>query len=331
MDRLTVLFAATTVAFGATSAWFAQQLFAERQQAASLAERIVALESARDQVSGRPMARANSTPADHPEPSGVPGVPGGPDASRAPPGSRGAFERLNQFRSAEAQLLRNAQYRERWLAMTTLQLQRTYADLRRLLGLSDTEYASFLATMAQFELEQTLRNFEAPLEKRTDLARRLASAQQTLADMQAARRQALRDALGEAQYRQWVDHERTAPGREELERWRMELAVAGQPLTPGQAEGLLPILVEHQRRINALPIDAALVARALATSGDASSALVESERHIASRAEINAWLGDTLRGVLTVEQRDLMTSDGQREIELSRAQLELNRLRLEGG
>lgn len=326
MERLTVLFAATTLALGATSAWLSQQLSSERRQAASLAERAASLESAGVRGGDQPVPGANPTHADG---AAASGLPAGPDASRAHPAGSDALQRLAQLRINESRLLRDPRYRERWLAWMSLRLRASYADLQRSLGLSDTEYESFLATLAHFELEQTLRSYDVPLDKHLDPAERLAAARQAIADKQTARRQVLRDSLGEARFRQWVDHERTAEGRQDLERWRIELAVAGQPLTPDQAQDLLPVLVEYQRRVNALPNDAALAARALANSVDASSAIVDSERHISSRAEINAWLGDALSGVLTMEQRDLITSAGQREIELSRAQLELNRLRLE--
>lgn len=326
MDRLTVMLATTTLVFGATTAWLAKQLSSERQHSASVSERMVELESARDRASGRPMPGADSTSAADGGPSDLPAEPNAP---RSHAGRAGAVEAFTQFRLSEAQRLRSPRYRESWLAMTALSLRRTYPDLQRILGLSEAEYADFLETMAQFELELTLRNYELALENRRDLAERLTASHRALTEAQDARRLALRDALGETRFQQWIDHQRTAQGRQELERWRIELAVAGQPLTQDQAQDLLPILVEHQKRSNALPNDAALIARALVNSADASSALVESERHIASRAEINEWLGDALIGVLTAEQRDLMTRSGQREIELSRAQLELNRLRLE--
>jgi hypothetical protein len=210
----------------------------------------------------------------------------------------------------------------------TLHLRRTYADLQRLLGLSDAEYADLMATMAQLELEQALRSWEVPQDQNLDLATRVAAARQQSMNVETARRQVLRDALGESKYRQWIDYQRTADGRQELERWRIELATAGLSLTPNQAQDLLPILVEHQQRIAALPPPAVALARAHATSAGASSALQEAERDIASRADINAWLGDAVTGILTAEQRELITASGNSDIELRRAQLELDRLRI---
>jgi hypothetical protein len=46
-----------------------------------------------------------------------------------------------------------------------------------------------------------------------------------------------------------------------------------------------------------------------------------------SEADINAWLGDAVAGILTAEQRELVTARGNSEIELRRAQLKLDRLR----
>ena len=319
MDRLTALFATTTIALGFTSVWFAWQLSAERERAAKL-------ESALDRVAGNAAPEAHSSSAVDPDPSGTPAEP---DSFQTAPQRHDADQWLARFRVNEAKLLRNTLYRERWLTMRTLQLRRTYTDLQGLLGLSDVEYADFLATIAQFELEQTLRNYEAPLEQGLDTAGRIAAARQQAASTETARRQALRDALGDSQYRRWLDYQRTAEGRQELERWRIQLSTAGLSLTADQAQDLLPILVEHQQRITALPNPAVVLARAQATSTGASSALQEAERDIASRADINAWLGDALIGILTAEQRELMTATGNYEIELRRAQLELARLRIE--
>lgn len=94
-----------------------------------LAERVAVLETSPEPLSGSREAEADPTPA----------------AAR--------------LRVNEAKLLRDTQYRERWLLWMTLHLRRTYADLQRLLGLPDAEYANFLATMAQLELEQALRSW----------------------------------------------------------------------------------------------------------------------------------------------------------------------------
>jgi hypothetical protein len=325
MDRRAKLFAATTVTLGVTSAWLALQLSNERERAAMLAERVAVLEASREPLSGSREAEADTTPATDRDPSATPAEP---DSSQIALQRRDTEAWLARFRANQAKLLRNTLYRERWLTMRTLQLRRTYTDLQGILGLSDVEYANFLATIAQFELEQTLRNYEAPLEQGLDTAGRIAAARQQAASTETARRQALRDALGDSQYRQWLDYQRTAEGRQELERWRIQLATAGLSLTADQAQDLLPILVEHQQRITALPNPAVVLARAQATSTSASSALQEAERDIASRADINAWLGDALAGILTAEQRELITAAGNHDIELRRAQLELDRLRI---
>lgn len=211
----------------------------------------------------------------------------------------------------------------------TLHLSRTYADLQRLVGLSDAEYADFLTTMAQLQLEQTLRSWEVPRDQSLDLTARFAAARQQSMDAETARRQVLRDTLGESKYRQWIDHQRTAEGRRQLEHWRTEFATAGLSLTPDQAQDLLPILVEHQHRIAALPPPTSVpVVRAHTTTAGAANALLEAERRIASEADITAWLGDAVTGILTPEQRELMTATGNHEIEFRRAQIELERLRL---
>lgn len=324
MDRLTVLFAATTVALGATSVWFAQQLASERARADLLAGRVAALESALDPMPGSSKPAVDPTPVVDPIARDAPTEP---TASRTVSQSHDTDMRFARFRSNEVQLLRNPQYRESWLANMTLHLRRIYADLQRLLGLSDTEYEAFLAIMAQFEHEQALRGFEAPRQTSLDLAARITAARQQSADAETARRQVLRDALGEAQYREWVDHQRTAAGRRELEHWRIELATAGLSLTPDQAQELLPILVEHQQRMATVPQRSVLPDRADATPASASSVLLDAERSIASRADINAWFDDALTGVLTAEQRELITANGNHDIEIRRAQLELDRLR----
>ena len=64
------------------------------------------------------------------------------------------------------------------------------------------------------------------------------------------------------------------------------------------------------------------------TATETNNAGFEVERRIASEADINAWLGDAVTGILTPEQRELMTATGNHEIEFRRAQLELERLRL---
>jgi len=119
-----------------------------------------------------------------------------------------------------------------------------------------------------------------------------------LASAHAARRQALRDALGDAHYRTWAEDQRTLEGRRQLERWRIKLATSGMPLTPDQAKDLLPILVEQQQRIAALPhpgavAGAAARARARAEPTAESDAFLALERRIDAQADINA--GSTMR------------------------------------
>lgn len=325
MDRLTVLFATTTVALAAASVWFAHQLFNERERADQLAGRVAALETGLGQRSDRSRPAVDSTPAVNPNTSGTPTEP---NASHTVPQSLDADTRITQFRVNEALLLRNPEYRERWLTVMALNLRRIYSDLQRLLGLSEAEYGALLANMAQFELEQALRSFEAPRHTGLDLAAQIAAARQQSMDTEAARRQVLRDALGEAQYRQWADHQRTAQGRQDLERWRFDLATAGLPLTPDQAQELLPILAEHQRRMATVSQPTVLLGRTHATTTAASSALAEAERSITSQADVNAWLDDALTGILTAEQREVIAAAADHDIELRRAQLELDRLRL---
>ena len=210
--------------------------------------------------------------------------------------------------------------------MKTLQLRQTYADLQQVLGLSDAEFDVFLAKMTQFELEQTLQNLDAPIDRDLTREERIAASSQLAAQTEAARRLTLHDALGDARYRQWADHQRLLPARNELARWQTELARAGTPLTPTQSQSLLPILVEQQQRIAALPHPAALAAQAAATrTPDQTPA---SEQRIDAQADINAWFGDALSAVLTPQQREHVTAVGLGEIELQRAQLELDRARL---
>jgi hypothetical protein len=324
MDRLTVLFAATTVALGATTTWLGQKYFSEREHRQALAESVATLESALYQASDHDTPGSTSTPESG---LGLSGTTTAPESSPTAPPLGGADALIARYRESETRLLQNEQYRERWLALTMLRLRQTYADLQRLLGLSDAEYESFLTTMAQFELEQTQRNLEAPLQTGLDPGERIAASREQRTQAEAARRQALRDALGDARYRQWADQQRTLPGRQELERWQGELARAGTPLTPEQAEDLLPILVEHQQRIAALPQPAALLGRALSTPSGSANALLELERRVDAQSDINAWFGDALTGLLTPAQRDLLTTTGNRDVELQRAELEISRFR----
>ena len=327
MDRLTVLFAATTVALGATTIWLGQKYFSEREHRASLAERVATLESALYQASDRDTPGSTSTPEGG---LGLSGTTTEPEASpTAPPlGGADVLIALARYRDSETRLLQNAQYRDRWLVMKTLQLRETYADLQRLLDLSDTEFEAFLATMAQFELEQTLRDLEAPIQ----IGLGTAASQKYFADADAARRQALRDALGDAHYQTWAEDQRTLEGRRELERWRIKLATSGMPLTPDQAKDLLPILVEQQQRIAALPhpgavAGAAARARARAEPTAESDAILALERRIDAQADINAWFDDALSDILKPEQRTRMTAAVNSDVERQRAQLELDRLR----
>ena len=325
MDRRAILFAATTITLGVISAWLALQLSNERARAAMLAERVAVLETSPARSSGSPEAEADPTPAAIRDPSGTPAEsPTSQTASQR----HDTDARIARLPASHLTLLRNTQYRERWLTRTTLHLRRIYADLQLHLGLSDAEYADFLATMAQLQLEQALRSWEVPQDQSLGPAARVAAARQQSMDAETERLQVLRDTLGESRYRQWIDYQRMAEGRQQLEHWRTRFATAGLSLTPDQAQDLLPILVEQQQRIAALPPTSVTLVRAHTTSAGAASALLEAERRIASLSDINAWLGDALTGILTPEQRELMTATGNHEIEFRRAQLELERLRL---
>jgi hypothetical protein len=322
MDRLTALLAATAVALGATALWFAQQSANEHDRASALAARLTALESALAEAHRVATPKLTRLADSDVAPTAATVEPPVPHTATL---SDRLGTTLVQYRESEAHRLRSPQYRERWLAMKTLQRRQTYADLQQVLGLSDAEFDAFLATMTQFELEQTLQNLEAPLDRELTRDQRRAASRQLAAQAEAARRQALRNALGDTRYRQWADHQRLVPARHELTRWQTELAQAGTPLTPSQSQSLLPILVEQQQRIAALPDPAALAGQAAATRPpDQTPAL---EQRIDAQADINAWFGDALSAVLTPQQREHVTAVGLRELELQRSQLELDRAR----
>lgn len=325
MDRLTALLAVAAIALGATTLWFAQRYFAERDRATALAVHVSSLESALEQEVRQAPSRRTQTPAADP----TAGQTRIPDAA----GTGGANEALLNVREREAQLMRNAQYRDRWLTMQTLRLRGTYAELQHLLGLSDSEFDVLLSRMTQFELEAAMRQLDNPLDPDTAPDAMLGVLHRRAADVDAARQQALRDALGDTRYRRWTDYQQTLPGRLELARWESTLALAGAPLTQEQAQSLLPVLVEQQRRLAELPNATFYVTGSRAGSLGAAvdraarDELQQVQRRIDAQAEITGWLTRSLPEMLTPQQRELIIAHGNRELDRQRAQLDLSRLR----
>jgi hypothetical protein len=238
MNRVTVLFAFTTVAFGVSSMYVAQKLRAERLRADTLQDRVTQFEQAARAAEARETRSTSTT-----RPQDLKDAPA-PIARKKsdPPDTNRGWDGEKFSRR-----LTNPTYRAAQIAYLRLEMEQKYPDLAEALNLRPDEADQFLdllATQALSEREHEIKiNDDGKVSDQTVVSRRQASEERRrVAD---AERVAL---LGEAKLLEWNQYEKSLGARAQVRELQMLLAESNFPLRDDQFGPLVAALAAEQQR-----------------------------------------------------------------------------------
>lgn len=247
MKKPVVLSAATVLATLAVAlVW--TQLRDERTRGAELFERVAVLESAPPPALPPAVAdvipQSVETPANKPVIDAPSAVPARAAAAPAPAEAEPEPAPLMQ---AMMEAMQAPEARDASRSMMRAMLQQMYPDLAAELGLSADEANRFLDLLGGME-DDAMEDAMALVEgsppgsaAREALLRRMEEKQRAQEAQQSAM-------LGN-KYPQWQNYQHMATARNEINDLRTVLSTSDNPLTDAQAQQLLPVIAEEQRRI----------------------------------------------------------------------------------
>jgi hypothetical protein len=333
MSKPVWVLSAMILGIGLVSAWFAQQWAGEREHALALQARIAELET---QLARSAEAQERSGTGAVQDPASA--VPATHDAADAPdhdwPPSGPLSEEIiaadRAYSEQERALYEDPEFREASLKETTARFRRRFAALRSELGLPPEEFERVVEALAKAELQQRI------YENDEKIARTPATYESF--DLASSRWQAerwraidltLRDALGDARYRQWIEYQRSRPAREQLTELQATLESSGSPLTSEQQQALMPILREADERSAARLAALGIGPERPGRITDMDGKLRRQETTIEIRAEVNRSTTAAAAEILTPAQHEALVANLERELEQQRALLLIERRTLE--
>jgi hypothetical protein len=228
-------------------------------------------------------------------------------------------------------LLKDPEYREAMQTQQKMLLKQQNPDVARDLNLTPEQVDRLFGALA----DQSMRSMEmaSAWDQQADpaTAREMPRKMQ---EQQNANETELKNVLGDAKYREWMDYQTTAPARYEAARLRGLLADAGVPLDQSLAKPLQRVLLEHQKveqqRMQQYFAQqgSANTAKIGFVSGDLRSAVgpPNSEEHM---EEMQRRQREKLASVLTPEQLKIIEDEQTAQVQLQRVQTKLMRAQAE--
>ena len=325
MSRQVRVLSAMVLGVGLVAAWVSQQWAGERERSAALRARITELEAQLAEAAEE-LERPGSVAAHDPAPVVSATHDTGETSEQDwPPSGRLSDREIAAYRALQEQervLYEDPEFREASLKQMTALFRGRLAALRSELGLPLEEFEQIVEMLAQVELQQRIRAKDAMIAGTPETHEMFdEESWRWRAERGRAVDLALRDALGDTRYREWVEYQHSLPAREQLEELQGALEFSGAPLTSEQQQELLPILREAQKRT-----DARLAALGIAPTGrrvstDMDQSLRQEEATIEVRAEVNRSTAAAVAEILTPAQQEAFVTYLERELDLQRAQL----------
>jgi hypothetical protein len=338
MHKIALVLAIAAVGEGLLALHLVKQLHEEREGAQALQARVAELERRAPQgAAGASFVAVPSQVATSALSVGTRSVP---EQAHAPvqlphavattvPNEQDLREQMNAAMERQRNLLKDPEYREALQTQQKMMLKQQNPDVARDLNLTPEQVERLFGTLA----EQSMRSMETlSMWEQQGSQASAEELQRRQLEQQSANETELKNVLGEAKYREWMDYQTTAPARYEASRLRALLADAGVPLDQSLAKPLQKVLLEHQRveqeRIQqyfGMPQGSANSTKLALVTGEVRSAVgpvLNSEEHM---EEMQRRQRDKLARVLTPEQLKVIEDEQNAQLQLQRVQTKVMR------
>jgi len=327
------ILSAMVLCVGLVAAWLAQRWAGEREHSSLLQARITELEkqlaATTDALERRGIVATQDPTAQIPATPDAVESPDqdGPRSGQLPEERRAAFR---ASRERELALYDDPAFREAELRLIAEGFRVRLADLRVELRLKPDEFDQIVGALARAEHQQRIYMLEAIIAG-TPVSRESfeAESQRWREERERAVDLALRDALGDARYRQWMEYEHSRPAGGRLDALQATLEYSDSPLRAEQRQAMMPILSEAEKRVDARLASLGIAPEWPDRITDMDEVLRQKEAIIEIQAEINRSTAASVADILTPAQHQAFIESLDRELELRRAQLLTNRRTLE--
>ena len=337
MSKPVIVLAALSLVSSVASAYFWQELKTERQAAQQLEQRIAQLE----------LSASRPTPAPPPEPA-----PSSSTATEPPPpppravesklqavaslqavtrtgavitSSRGmdpeAQRRYTEAREQQRRLLQNPEYRELMRSQHRLSMDRMYADLEPMLGLTKAESERLRELLA----EQQLRRMEQdPVVMSTDGSPpdpdRVREYHRRNEEIQRKNESEIAALLG-PKYSEWQTYQQSSWSRMQVMRLRENLAGSEEPLRTEQIKPLVEALAREQQQVQ----KNAMAETRPYNQLDQASRLRLHEEWLERTAQTNERIRNAASGFLSPAQLERLAQQQEQELKMQEVSLKLQR------
>jgi hypothetical protein len=332
MHKIALVLAIAAVGEGLLALHLVRQLHEEREGAQALQARVTELERRAPQ--GAVGATFVAVPQSTASPfaivnRNIPAQPQLPQpAATNAPNPQDLREQMNAAMERQRNLLSDPEYREALQTQQKMMLKQQNPDVARDLNLTPEQVDRLFAALA----DQSMRSMETvSMWQQQGNQASPEELQRKSLEQQSANEAELKNVLGEAKYREWMEYQTTAPARYEASRLRSLLADAGVPLDQSLAKPLQKVLLEHQKleqqRMQQFfaKQDSANTARIGFVTDDLRSAAglaPNTEEHM---EEMQRRQREKLARVLTPEQLKVIEDEQNAQLQLQRVQTKLMR------
>jgi hypothetical protein len=346
MSRTVIALTIATLACGSASAYFWQELRDERKQTASLATKLTQLQ--RSTSSRVPLSEPATTPprAELNSPSPLKATAPAKPVAAAPvaglatatpfftangmamSGGRMDAEmrrRILENHEQQMRMLKDPEYRELMRSQHRMSMQRMYADLEPLLGLSKDESDRLLDVLA----EQSIRSMEQrPMLPSLDggpLDQNAVLEQQRLHQEQRRNNEAeIAAALG-PKYNQWQEYQNNSWARSQVMQLRQTLSSTNEPIRSEQVKPLVEAIAREQKQLNQTLRHPPSQMRPM----DAQSQARFAEEWLERTAQSQQRIRDAASGLLTPTQLEQLQQQHEQELKMQELSVKQQRARAE--
>ena len=325
MNKAIFLLGFTSLAFGATSLYFRDQVHGERDHVAALHSQIHELEKAKRAPAvtaastlAQQVAVVNSAPAVLPAtpPASMVAVP----ATAMPVASGMMGFRFDRSRK----LMEEPEYREAMRAQQRVMLLERYPDLAAVLHLQPDQKERLLDLLADQQMRgmtnaPPFRADGTPLDEnqRREFQERIQAQQR---DNQAE----LTALLGSGGMQQWSEYQNSLGARMQVRQLRSTLEAVGEPLREDQAQSLITAMTAEAQRRNAEPGSNAQTV-AMTRSVDATDRTAAFEQMLQRTEQYNKRVHDAVAPYLSSQQLASFDASQDRQLVMQRANLKMLR------
>lgn len=332
MHKIALVLAIAAVGEGLLALHLVRQLHEERDSAHVLQARVTELERRAPQ--GAAAAAFVAVPQSTASPFVIVNRDAPAQAQVTQPAATNVPDRQDlreQMRAAmerQRSLLRDPEYREAMQTQQKMLLMQQNPDVARDLNLTAEQVDRLFGTLA----EQSLRSMDTVNAWEQQASQATPEEMQRKAlEQQNTNEAELKNVLGDAKYREWMDYQTTAPARYEAARLRGLLANAGVPLDQNLAKPLLKVLLEHQK------LEQQKMEQSLATQGsvmtahlgfavgDGQNAVQAGTTTEDPLEKMQRRQREGLARVLTPEQLKVIEDEQNAQLQMQRVQTKLTR------